>query len=120
MIELAQACEDSGSRTVDLRHACSSQWWGILRFLPGPAPGTHAERRWNDHANNEETLPRGDPMKFLVLLAQEDHFDRWDAASEADQQDFFDGHAAFLAAVRAQGQVLAVQPLQRPETAVTL
>jgi hypothetical protein len=59
-------------------------------------------------------------MKFLVLLAREDHFDRWDAASEADQQDFFDGHAAFLAAVRAQGEVLAVQPLQRPETAVTL
>lgn len=59
-------------------------------------------------------------MKFLVLLAQEDHFERWDAASEAEQQDFFDGHAAFLAAVRALGEVLAVEPLQRPETAVTL
>lgn len=59
-------------------------------------------------------------MKFLVLLAEESHFDRWDAATEEEQQDFFDGHAAFLAAVRAQGQVLAVEPLQRPETAVTL
>lgn len=54
------------------------------------------------------------------MLAQEDHFDRWDAASEAEQEDFFEGHAAFLAAVRAQGAVLAVEPLQRPDQAVTL
>ena len=43
-----------------------------------------------------------------------------DASSEDEQQDFFDGHAAFLDALRALGEVLAVEPLQRPETAVTL
>ena len=59
-------------------------------------------------------------MKFLVLLAGENHFDRWDAADEQEQQAFFDSHAAFLAEVRRHGEVLAVEPLQRPETSATI
>ncbi len=69
---------------------------------------------------NEETARKGDAVKFLVVLAQEDHFNRWDAAGEAEREEFFRGHAEFLAAVRALGEVLAVEPLQRPEHAVTL
>ena len=59
-------------------------------------------------------------MKFLVLMAEEDHFDRWEAASEAQQQQFFDGLEAFTAAVRDRGQVLAGEALARPDQAVTV
>ncbi len=59
-------------------------------------------------------------MRFLVLMAEEDHFDRWEAASEEEQQAFFDGLAAFTAAVRERGQVLFGEALARPEQAVTL
>ena len=59
-------------------------------------------------------------MRFLVLMAEEDHFDRWEAASEQEQQAFFDGLAAFTAAVRERGEVLFGEALDRPERAVTL
>ena len=59
-------------------------------------------------------------MKFLVLMAEEDHFDRWEASSDQHQQAFFDGLASFAAAVRERGQVLAGEALDRPEHAVTL
>jgi hypothetical protein len=59
-------------------------------------------------------------VKFLVLMAEEDHFDKWESASEQEQQAFFDGLAAFTAAVRERGQVLLGEALDRPERAVTL
>ena len=59
-------------------------------------------------------------MRFLVLMAEEDHFDRWEGASEDEQQAFFDGLAAFTSAVRERGQVLFGEALARPEQAVTL
>ena len=54
-------------------------------------------------------------MRFLVLMAEEDHFDKWEGASEDEQQAFFDGLAAFTAAVRERGQVLFGEALDRPE-----
>jgi len=59
-------------------------------------------------------------VKFLVLMAEEDHFDRWEAATHEEQQAFFDGLAAFTAAVRERGAVLAGEALSRPEQAVTV
>jgi hypothetical protein len=59
-------------------------------------------------------------VRFLVLMAEEDHFARWEAASEEEQQAFFDGLAAFTAAVRDRGQVLFGEALDRPERASTL
>jgi hypothetical protein len=59
-------------------------------------------------------------VRFLVLMAEEDHFDRWEAASEQEQQDFFDGLAAFTTAVRERGQVLFGDALDRPERATTV
>ena len=59
-------------------------------------------------------------VRFLVLMAEEDHFDKWEAASEQEQQVFFDGLAAFTAAVRERGQVLFGEALDRPERAVDL
>ncbi len=53
-------------------------------------------------------------------MAEEDHFDRWEAASDEQQQTFFDGLAAFTAAVRKRGEVLLGEALDRPECAVTL
>jgi hypothetical protein len=59
-------------------------------------------------------------VRFLVLMAEEDHFDRWEASSDAQQQAFFDGLEAFSVAVRERGQILAGEGLDRPEHAVTL
>jgi hypothetical protein len=59
-------------------------------------------------------------VRFLVLMAEEDHFDRWEAASELEQQAFFDGLAAFTAAVGERGQVLLGEALDRPERATTV
>jgi hypothetical protein len=59
-------------------------------------------------------------VKFLVLMAEEDHFDRWEAASEQEHQAFFDGLSAFTAKVRERGQVLAGEALDRPERSRTL
>ena len=56
-------------------------------------------------------------VRFLVLMAEEDHFDRWEGASEDEQQAFFDGLAAFTSAVRERGQVLFGEALARPEQA---
>ncbi|MDX6374158.1 MAG: hypothetical protein QOD98_3146 [Nocardioidaceae bacterium] len=53
-------------------------------------------------------------------MAEEDHFDKWEAASEQEQQAFFDGLAAFTAAVRDRGEVLFGEALDRPERALTL
>jgi hypothetical protein len=59
-------------------------------------------------------------VRFLVLMAEEDHFDAWERKTEQEQQAFFDGLAAFTAAVGERGQVLAGGALARPEHAVTL
>jgi hypothetical protein len=57
----------------------------------------------------------------LLLMAEEDHFDRWESATQAEQEAFFDGLAAFTAAVEARGgAVVAGEGLARPEEAVTV
>ena len=53
-------------------------------------------------------------------MAEEDHFDRWEAASDEEQQAFFDGLAAFTTAVRERGEVLLGEALDRPERALTV
>jgi hypothetical protein len=53
-------------------------------------------------------------------MAEENHFDKWEAASEQEQQAFFDGLAAFTAAVRERGEVLFGEALDRPERATTV
>ena len=59
-------------------------------------------------------------MKFLVLMAEEDHFDRWNTATEAERDRFFEGLRAFTEAVAERGKVLAGEALAPPEDAVTL
>lgn len=56
-------------------------------------------------------------MRFLVLMTEEDHYARWDAATEAEQQAAFDCMSAFTAAVAERGSVVHGEALARPEEA---
>jgi hypothetical protein len=59
-------------------------------------------------------------MKFLVLMAEEDTWERWGALSDAEQQDVFDSFTAFTEAVKERGTVLAGEALDRAESARTV
>ena len=59
-------------------------------------------------------------MKFLVLMAEEDTWERWNALSDAEQQNVFDSFTAFTEAVKERGTVLAGEALDRAESARTV
>ena len=59
-------------------------------------------------------------MRFLVLLAEKDHFDLWDAADDAQRDRTFGDYRAFSRAVRARGTLVAGDALERPEAARTV
>lgn len=58
--------------------------------------------------------------RFLLLLTEPDHFDRWDAAGDAQHDRDFAAFREFLAAVRDRGSVLAGEALVRPTQARTV
>ena len=41
-----------------------------------------------------------------MLMAEEDHFDHWEAADDDQRQRFFDDFRAFAEAVRARGAIV--------------
>ena len=59
-------------------------------------------------------------MKFLVLMAEADHYDRWDASSDAEQQAVYDCFKAFSDAVRERGSLLQGEALGHPSASRTL
>jgi hypothetical protein len=60
-------------------------------------------------------------MRFLVLMTEADHFERWDASSDAEQAAVFDHFRAFDAAVAERGgTVVGGEALARPAEARTL
>ena len=59
-------------------------------------------------------------MRFLILLAEADHFGRWDDATEDERQAMLDQLGAFSAAVRERGAMVAGEALKRPAEARTL
>ena len=59
-------------------------------------------------------------MKFLVLMAEEDTWERWNALTDAEQHDVFDSFTAFTEAVKERGTVLAGEALDRAESARTV
>ncbi|MCW2794639.1 YciI family protein [Nocardioides sp.] len=59
-------------------------------------------------------------MKFLVLMAEAEHFARWDAATDDERQAVFDCFRAFTEAVRERGSVLGGEALAAPTEARTL
>jgi hypothetical protein len=59
-------------------------------------------------------------MRFLVLMTEVDHFERWNDASPDERTEMTDRLHVFTAAVRERGSMLAGEALRRPETARTL
>jgi len=59
-------------------------------------------------------------MRFLVLMAEEDTWDRWNAATQAERDKMMGQLGEFAAAVEKQGTLLAGEALRRPEEARTL
>ena len=59
-------------------------------------------------------------MKFLLLMAEENHADRWEALDDAGQEAVFERFRAFTAAVRERGTLVAVEALERPSAARTV
>ena len=59
-------------------------------------------------------------MKFLVLMAEEDTWDRWNAATQDDRDKMMGQLEEFAAAVEKRGTMLAGEALRRPEEARTL
>ena len=59
-------------------------------------------------------------MKFLVLMAEADSFEKWDALSDADQQEHFAAFTRFSDAVKQRGSVLAGEALEAPGAARTV
>jgi hypothetical protein len=56
-------------------------------------------------------------VKFLVLMSEVDHFDRWEALPEDEQAQVFACFEAFTAAVDARGSIVSSEALGRPEEA---
>jgi hypothetical protein len=59
-------------------------------------------------------------MRFLVLLASEDHFDTWDNADDSLRERVIEDYNAFGNAVRQRGTLIVGDALHRPERARTL
>lgn len=59
-------------------------------------------------------------MRFLVLLAEKDHFDNWDAADDARRDRTVGDYRAFARAVRQRGILVVGDALHRPEEARTV
>jgi hypothetical protein len=59
-------------------------------------------------------------MRFLVLLTEEDHFEKWDTADDALRDRVIADYNAFGDAVRQRGTLVVGDALGRPETARTL
>jgi hypothetical protein len=58
--------------------------------------------------------------RFLILMAEVDHFARWDAADDAAQQRHLDALRAFTEAVRVRGRFRGGEALTDPREARTL
>lgn len=59
-------------------------------------------------------------MRFVLLMAEEDHYDRWHRIGDAEREAVFEAFGAFSAAVAERGAVVAGEGLAAPSEAVTL
>jgi len=59
-------------------------------------------------------------MRFLILMAEADHFAKWDAADAALRERVIADFNAFDAAVSARGAIVSGDALDRPEAARTV
>jgi hypothetical protein len=56
-------------------------------------------------------------VRFLVLMAEADHFDKWEDADDALRERVYADFRAFSEAVRSRGEIVAGDALDRPESA---
>jgi hypothetical protein len=56
-------------------------------------------------------------VKFLLLMAEADHFDKWERADDELRQRVYADFGAFDEAVRARGEVVGGEALDRPDAA---
>lgn len=61
-----------------------------------------------------------DLTRYLILMAEPEHFARWDAADEAERERVFADFRAFTAAVRERGRFRGGEALAHPRDARTL
>ncbi|TCC16542.1 YciI family protein [Kribbella speibonae] len=61
-----------------------------------------------------------DLTRYLILMAEPEHFARWDAADEAERERVFADFRAFTAAVRERGRFRGGEALVHPRDARTL
>ncbi|GAB2451407.1 YciI family protein [Nocardioides hungaricus] len=59
-------------------------------------------------------------MRFVLLMAEEAHFEKWDAADEALRERVVADFEAFGAAVAERGSVVGGEALARPADARTV
>jgi len=59
-------------------------------------------------------------VRFLVLMAEPDHFDTWEGADDALRERVYADFRAFSEAVRSRGSIVAGDALDRPSTARTV
>lgn len=65
-------------------------------------------------------MSTSDLTRYLILMAEPDHFARWDAADDATQEQVFASFRAFTAAVRERGRFRGGEALAHPAEARTL
>jgi hypothetical protein len=59
-------------------------------------------------------------MRFLVLLAEADHFEKWEQVDDAHRARVVEAFEAFDAAIAARGSVVYGDALDRPSAARTV
>lgn len=59
-------------------------------------------------------------MKYLILMAEEDHFAHWDEADEGLRQRVYEDFRAFTRAVAERGRIVAGEALEHPKQAITV
>jgi hypothetical protein len=58
--------------------------------------------------------------RFLVLMTEPDHFERWEHGDDAYRERAFAHYRAFAQAVRERGSIVFGDALERPEDARTV
>jgi hypothetical protein len=59
-------------------------------------------------------------MRFVLLMAEADHYEKWHRVTDEDRAEVFAAFGAFSAAVASRGSVVAGEGLAEPSEAVTL
>jgi len=59
-------------------------------------------------------------VRFLLLMAEADHFEKWEAADDAHRERVYADFRAFDEAVKTRGSIVGGDALDRPSSARTV